>query len=75
MNGNFTLERHVRIYDDGTGDYIHVGPDSDGLDLIEVRQHDGGKEVARITMQPVQAKLLIEALQAALTPLITQKES
>jgi hypothetical protein len=62
----FELETHHRIYNNNTGDYISVGPDRDGLELIEVRsvQVDGQEET--ICMNEEQAKLVLRALNLLL---------
>ena len=52
-----------KIYNDDTGEKTEVGPDSDGLDLIEIIQYtDDNKISSRIVMTPEQAKLVSEAL-------------
>jgi hypothetical protein len=33
----YSIETHVRVYDNKTGDYIAVGPDPDGLDMVELK--------------------------------------
>jgi hypothetical protein len=33
----YSIETHVRVYDNNTGDYITVGPDRDGLDMVELK--------------------------------------
>lgn len=66
-NGDFELETMYEIW--GREECIEVGPDRDGLDLIEVRvkQKDGAawKIFARFSMLPEQAQLLSEALKRA----------
>ena len=37
----FSSEKSIRIYDDSTGDFIHIGPDHDGLGLVEIYRSDG----------------------------------
>ena len=58
----FTLEAHYKIYNDADGSYIEVKPDADALGLIEIRQFDEGKEVARLTLPAKQAELLRQAI-------------
>lgn len=60
----FSLETHFEIWNDVTGSCIKIGPDRDGLDLIEMSQiaHDG-QIAATITITKEQASLLIEALE------------
>ena len=58
--GEFELETMHEIW--GNDGVIEVGPDRDGLDLIEIRlkeKMDGElKILARITMRPEQAQLV-----------------
>ena len=61
----YTLERMFEVWDDGSGSSIEIGPDRDGLDLVEVRARDQGKIVARITMSKEQAALVAKALSEA----------
>jgi hypothetical protein len=59
----FTLEVLRQIWNDKTGDLVEVGPDRDGLDLVELRQKiDGGEEVVRISMPSEQATLVAQAM-------------
>lgn len=63
----FTAEKIVQVYNDEVGSYIYVGPDADGLDLVEIRSYfsDGKIECggnARITMPPEQAILVARAI-------------
>lgn len=58
-----SVERVSKVWDDSTGERIEVGPDSDGLNLVELMYVDSqGKEGARITMTTVQARLVSEQL-------------
>jgi hypothetical protein len=61
---NFTLEVHMRVYDDSTGDYFEIKPDPDGLDLVELSaiSHDG-HTYASFTMPLAAAVLFSKALQ------------
>ena len=65
----YSLETIKRIYDDTTGDYLEIGPDSDALDLVEIRAvHtnplDNRPEITqRIVIHPDSLDLVIEALQ------------
>jgi hypothetical protein len=34
--GNYSTETVIKIYDDTSGGYIQVGPDTDGLDLVDI---------------------------------------
>ncbi|MBA3015241.1 MAG: hypothetical protein FP815_09855 [Desulfobulbaceae bacterium] len=63
MAHDYEIETIKRIYTNGTGEYIHIGPDAEGLDLLDIRQYDDtGKCTARITMSKEQAKLVKQAL-------------
>ena len=62
-----TLEHLYRVYNDDHGHYIEIGPDGDGIDLIEIRScnKDGKIESsgnARVTMPYEQAVLVAQAL-------------
>lgn len=61
----YTLERMFEVWDDGSGSCIEIGPDRDGLDLVEIRQTDAGKVEARITLTKEQAALVAKALAEA----------
>lgn len=60
----FSLERKFEIWDDGSGSHVEVGPDRDGLDLIEIRQYeaDAAKCHTRMTFTKEQARLICQAL-------------
>jgi hypothetical protein len=66
-NGEFELDTMYEIW--GRDEVIEVGPDRDGLDLIEVRvKAKQGSEwpiIARFVLLPEQAQLLAEALKRA----------
>ena len=36
----YTTEKHFKIFDDKTGCHITIGPDRDGLELVEMRHID-----------------------------------
>jgi len=59
----FSLETMYRVWDDKTGDRVEVGPDSDGLDLLEIRSYtnDGKLEVS-ILLKPEMAPLVADAI-------------
>ena len=47
--GNYSIETIYRVYNDKSGEYIEVGPDADGIGLIEVRMYtDDGKIGQRV---------------------------
>ena len=58
----FSAEIVHKIYDDSTGEHIEVCPDADSGDLIDIRQIEGGKIVARITGEPEQMRLVAQAI-------------
>lgn len=59
----YSLENLARIWNDNTGECIEVGPDNDGLDLLEIRAYtDKKKLTGSITLTSEQAKLVAEAL-------------
>jgi hypothetical protein len=64
----FSTEVVRKVYDDEDGVYIQVGPDGDGLDLVELRVSDEESKKyygdVRITLYPAQARLLADALLA-----------
>lgn len=63
----FTLETHCEVWDDKTGNHIKIGPDRDGLDLVEIRRIDNqGKEEASMTILRMEAKLLAKAINQLL---------
>lgn len=58
----YTTETSVRIYNDESGDYIYVGPDSDGLDLVSIYWSDGKTGELPVTMEKERAVLLAKAI-------------
>jgi len=63
MKRNFSLEKVIKIWDDDHGTHIDVGPDSDGLGLVEIKQFDeDNKCINRIVMTQEEAILLAEAI-------------
>lgn len=51
------------IWDDATGECIQVGPDRDGIDLIEIRSRDDTGHIAeRMSFTKEQAKLVCDAI-------------
>ena len=60
-------ENKAEIWDDETGSHIEVGPDRDGLELVEIRRHnEEGKIGERIVMSRDEAALVIRALRETL---------
>jgi aminopeptidase N len=59
----YSLEHHMRVYDDMTGDYVEIRPDADGLNLIEINGFDsGGMKTSGLTVFPEAARLIAQAL-------------
>lgn len=59
-----SLEVFMRIYDDDTGDYYQIGPDGDGLDLVQLSAHQKGGEEYSSFVMPIEAAMKFsEALQ------------
>ena len=67
-DSKFSSETIHRIYNDKTGEYIEVGPDADTGDLLELRQVEGDKIVARIAGYPDQLRLVAEAILKSVEP-------
>ncbi len=62
---NTTLEKYFKIWDDQLGTRIELGPDREGLDLIELRQFDhNGEEIGvGILLNSQEASKIIIALK------------
>lgn len=59
-----SLEVFMRVYDDDTGDYYQIGPDGDGLDLIQLSAHEkSGRECGGFVLPLEAAMKFSEALQ------------
>jgi len=59
----YSTEIVHKVYNDDTGEYIEVGPDADGVDLVEVRQVDSKGNISnRIAGEPEQMRLVAEAI-------------
>lgn len=56
----FSSEKSIRIYNDSTGDFIYIGPDSDGLGLVEIYRSDG------VSHRPETGPMCIEKERAIL---------
>lgn len=62
----YTIETVRKVYDDSCGTHIYVGPDADGLGLIELRDVDSkGVVINCIPMPKPLALLVAEAMIAA----------
>jgi len=65
MTKGYSLEMHMRVYDDSDGQYLRVGADGDGLDLVEVMTEGESAEyfgTIRFALRPDMALLLAEAM-------------
>jgi hypothetical protein len=61
------LEHLYEVWHNKEGWHIEIGPDRDGLDLIEIRRYnDSGKITDRLTFDVPTAKLVKEALEKLL---------
>lgn len=59
-----TTEKHFKIWDDKKGTRIEVGPDRDGLDLVEIRSFDSdGKNETSLILTPEEATALAAVLE------------
>lgn len=61
---DFSKERLIRIWNDKTGTFIQVAPDSDGLDLVTISSHAStAKAELAITMTKEEALFVAEAIR------------
>ena len=68
----YFVERTTKIYNEGTGSCIEVGPDRDGLNLVEVRSlASDGREEGRLILTPEEVFLLTPALAEVATEVAT----
>jgi hypothetical protein len=59
----FSTEIVHKVYNDDTGEFIEVGPDADGTDLIEIRCVDANGNIGnRLCGEPEQMRLVAEAI-------------
>jgi len=59
----YELEHMHEVWNNETGDRYEIGPDRDGLNLVEIRSKDReGKIDARVSMDANAAKLIAVAL-------------
>jgi hypothetical protein len=60
----YTSEKCFKIWDDEAGYRFEVGPDADGLDLLEIRFVDSvGKIQDRIVFDKEAARLICDAIE------------
>ena len=60
---NISVEHIVKIHNDTTGERWDVGPDKDGLDLVEINYLDKNKECGSLLMPQEVAHELAKAIQ------------
>jgi len=61
----YTLEHHMRVYDDKHGWFVTVRPDRDGGECCEIAWNDGTdavKDERTITMPWTMARLVAQAI-------------
>lgn len=58
-----SVEFYIRICDDESGDYVQLGPDKDGLDMVEISSHCDGKETSSVVMPIEVANKLQQAIR------------
>ena len=60
---SFSTETVIQVWNDEHGDRVEVGPDRDGLGLVEIRSYTDDNQIgSRITLAPEQAVLIAEAI-------------
>ena len=60
----YAVEHVIQVWDDKHDNRVEVGPDRDGLDLVEIRQYDdAGKITQSISMTEERANLLADAIK------------
>lgn len=65
----YTLEHHMVLHDDATGDRLIVRPDRDALGLIEIISITAaGTEEANLILRPQQAGILANILRGFAPP-------
>lgn len=75
MSKTYSLENHYKVWNDKTGTKVEIGPDRDGLNLVEMREFsDDGKELTCVVFTPEQAELVATALLAAVRDAQTAQE-
>lgn len=61
----YSVEVVRQIWDDADGERYDVGPDRDGLDMVELRYYDTeGKRLAELSFPAEQARLVACAMLA-----------
>jgi hypothetical protein len=69
----YTLENFYRVYDDKTGFYWEIRPDSDGLGLVEIAYYEENRVFKKdIIMPPAVAFLVAEAVMKVANSLFVE---
>jgi hypothetical protein len=77
MSDTFTMETTYNCYCDSDGRRISIGPDADGLNLVEIIDHGVvlGESPIRITVVPQHAHIIGTALIKAAADALKTRES
>ena len=71
----FSFETKFEIWNDDTGEHVEVGPDRDGIDMVEIRlENDKGKIDGRMSFDPEEALLVAEAIKKAAEDIISKRK-
>lgn len=62
MSEKISIETIQRLYDDVEGEYIEVGPDVDGLNMVRVHADNQYYGKFDLTLEPAVAKVLGQML-------------
>lgn len=68
MEYSYSLETLKEIWNENTGSHIEIGPDRDGLEMIEIRMYELNQEKPnnRMSFTKEETKLLFEAISELL---------
>jgi hypothetical protein len=58
----YKMETHRKLYHKESGSYTSIGPDRDGLGLVEIIQYDGSAITGCMTFTPGEIPFLVDAL-------------
>lgn len=65
MSSNFSVENVVQIWNDKIGDRFEIGPDRDGLDMVELRFVDEtGTITDRIAFPKELCNIIADAIRS-----------
>lgn len=68
MPKGYSIETVRQVWNDDTGERVEIGPDRDGLDLIEIRQvTDDGVTTATVTLTREQLEKLQKCIELTLS--------